>query len=212
MLLAYLDDLMERTSAAYPGIDPSVELHAHELVQGKGGWKPLARMHRARIKVYEEVLEAIARHETTFIVEGIDRTKLSARYSKPDHPHSLALTWIMERIHEYTNSVAQHSGVPAFALLIADEVDQHDEHRRNLWVAQRDGTWGYKPQILDRIVDTIYFTPSHSSRLLQAADVATFIYRRRATHIETDPRSEAAWARLYRLLEPRIVRQRIWPA
>lgn len=211
-LVTDLDDLMERTSTAYDEIDPSVELHAHELVHGKGGWKPLARMHRARIGIYEEVLAAVARHDVTFIVEGIDRTKLSERYAKPDEPHSLALMWIMERVQEYTRTVERKVGTATFALLIADEVDQHDEHRRNLWVAQRDGTWGYKAQVLDRIVDTIYFTPSHSSRLLQAADFTTFIYRRRKTHVETDPRAEAAWARLYGLLEPQIVRQRVWPA
>ena len=30
--------------------------------------------------------------------------------------------------------------------MIADEVDHRDEHRRNLWDAQRVGTWGYKAQ------------------------------------------------------------------
>lgn len=210
-LVADLDAIMNRVAAAHPGVEPSVELHAHELVNGKGGWKPLAGLHRARIGIYREVLAAISRHHVDFIVEGIDRTKLSARYPKPDQPHSLALTWMMERVHEHTERVSMTTGVPTYALLIADEVDQHDEHRRNLWVAQRDGTWGYKAQILDRIVDTIYFTPSHSSRLLQAADFATFIHRRRRTHVEGDPRAEAAWARLYAVLEPRIVRQRIWP-
>jgi hypothetical protein len=95
--------------------------------------------------------------------------------------------------------------------MIADEVDHRDEHRRNLWYAQRWSTWGYKAQTIDRIVDTLHFAPSHSTRLLQAADVATFLYRRRAAHIETDPRAEKEWARLYAIMEPIISRQHRWP-
>ncbi|ANY06187.1 DUF3800 domain-containing protein [Pseudonocardia sp. HH130630-07] len=210
-LTADLDAVLARAAANYPGIDVSLELHAHELVGAKGGWKPMARMLRARIGIYEQVLTAIARHDARFIVQGIDRAKHSRLYSAPQNPHSLALTWTMERVNEYARQIERGTATPTFALLLADEVDQRDEHRRNLWTAQRTGTWGYRAQVLDRIVDTIYFTPSHSSRLLQAADLATFVHRRRTTHEETDPRAEASWARLYALLQPQIVRQRIWP-
>lgn len=113
--------------------------------------------------------------------------------------------YVTERVNEHARSRGE------LALLIADEVDHRDEHRRNLWVAQRTGTWGYKAQTIEHIVDTLHFAPSHSTRLLQAADLATFLYRRRTAHNETDPRAEREWARLYRILEPAIARQRLWP-
>jgi hypothetical protein len=85
--------------------------------------------------------------------------------------------YVMERINEYTQVVESDAGQPTSALLIADEIDRHDEYRRDLWMGQRGGTWGYKAQVLDHIIDTLHFTPSRSSRLLQAADVSTFLYR-----------------------------------
>ncbi|WP_143030218.1 DUF3800 domain-containing protein [Pseudonocardia oroxyli] len=210
-LAAALDNVMLRAASSFDVLDPTTELHAHELVNAKGAWKPMKAMLRARIGIFEAVLGAIAEHDAKFIAEGIDRTKLAERYATPDDPHPLALMYVMERVNEYTAQITRTSGIDTYALVVADEVDQHDEHRRSLWVGQRQGTWGYKAQVLDRIVDTIHFVPSHSTRLIQASDVATYLYRRRAVHSETDARSEAAWARLYELLRPQIVRARIWP-
>jgi hypothetical protein len=211
-LTATLDNLMTSTAAAYQVIGADAELHAHELVNAKGDWKPMKSMLRARIGIFEAVLRAIVAHDAKFIVEGIDTTKLAERYSTPDDPHRLALMYTMERVNEYAGQVSGTSGVDTYALVVADEVDQHDEHRRSLWVGQRQGTWGYRSQKLDRIIDTIHFLPSHTSRLLQASDVATFLYRRRRVNKEVDPRGEAAWARLEDILRPQIVRARIWPS
>ena len=204
-LIEALDKIMNDTAAAYPQLDPGTELHAHELVNSKGKWGPMKNLLRVRIKVFELVLRAIVQHGAHLIVEGIDVTRLHERYASPDNPHTLALMFITERENEYAQACDQR------ALMIADEVDHRDEHRRNLWVAQRSGTWGYRAQKIDRVVDTLHFAPSHTSRLLQAADVATFLYRRRATHTEADPPAEREWARLYEILRPAIARARCWP-
>lgn len=210
-LVADLDKIMSDASLKYPQLPADTEIHAHELVNAKGAWKPMQQMLRARIGIFEGVLQAVARHDAKFIVEGINRARLERKYANPSEPHALALMFVMERINEYAQQVERETGVPTAALLIADEVDRHDEYRMNLWTGQRTGTWGYKAQVLDHIIDTLHFTPSHSSRLLQAADVVTYLHRRRRAHRETDPRGEAEWARLAALLWPQTVRSRIWP-
>lgn len=200
-----LDRVAMDAVVGYQLAGKNVELHAHELVHAKGMWAPMAKMHRARIGIFEDVLRAIVAHDAQLLVEGVHLARLQARYSMPMEPHDIAMNYITERINEHAKSRGE------LALMIADEVDHRDEHRRNLWVAQRSGTWGYKSQTVDHIVDTLHFAPSHSTRLLQAADVATFLYRRRAAHTETDPRSEQAFARLYAILQPNIAHARCWP-
>lgn len=49
-------------------------------------------------------------------------------------------------------------------------------------------------------MDTLHFAPSHASRLVQAADVIAFLYRRVFTHEETDTRSRKAKIAMWRRL------------
>jgi hypothetical protein len=111
---------------------------------------------------------------------------------------------LVERVNDFAQA---HDKL---VLLIADEIDQHDTYRRNLWSYQRNGTWGYRARAIDRIVDTLYFAPSNVSRLLQAADLVTYLYRRRDGHQETDPRAEREWATLWGRLAPVVQHAHCW--
>lgn len=206
-LTSALDGIMNDAAARFPGrVSADMELHAHELVNAKKRWKSMETMLRARIGIFEGAIRAVVASDARMIFEGIHLQRFAERgYRAPEEPHKLALMWMCERVNEFAKS---HE---ALALIIADEVDHRDEHRRNLWVAQRYGTRGYKAQQIDHIVDTLHFAPSDTTRLLQAADVATYLYRRRIAHVETDPRSEREWERLYQILLPSIHRGRCWP-
>ncbi|PZS09227.1 MAG: hypothetical protein DLM55_06860 [Acidimicrobiales bacterium] len=72
------------------------------------------------------------------------------------------------------------------------------------------GTTGYRHRKVTRIVDTLHFAPSHASRLVQAADVITFLYRRAFTHQETDERSRKAKIAMWNRLGPRVHHQLCW--
>ncbi|MBO0822436.1 MAG: DUF3800 domain-containing protein [Actinobacteria bacterium] len=199
-----LDEIVTRVAAEERGLTSETELHAHELVTGKRSWAALRPKMRARIGVYHDAIQTIVDHETTVIVSGVDITRLHRRYSSPDHPHSIALAFLAERIDEEAESRGER------ALLIADEVDQHDVYRRDLWGYQRNGTWGYRARTLHHVVDTMYFAPSNASRLLQAADLTTYLYRRRDAHTETDARAEREWGALWDRLQPVVRRSRCW--
>ena len=63
---------------------------------------------------------------------------------------------------------------------------------------------------LTRIVDTLHFAPSSASRLVQAADVIAFLYRRVFTVQETDERSRKAKIAMWTRLVPRIQHELCW--
>lgn len=180
------------------------ELHGHELFHGKGGWLHLAKDPEARIKVYAGALQAIADHDLKVIVRGVDITGLHRRYSKPDHPHSVVMTHLLERIDAYADQCDDS------VLIIADEVDHDNRLRADLRQYRSMGTWGYRSRKIRRVVDTIHFAPSSASRLVQAADLVAYFYRRRVTVAESDNRAKQANEMLWNLMVSSIHHVHCW--
>jgi len=93
----------------------------------------------------------------------------------------------------------------------ADEIHTAERHRTKLRDYQIDEPSDVRWSRLDRIFDTLYFGPSKHSRLLQAADLLTYIYLRRATVKETSPRAAMANERIWNPIAPRIVAETMYP-
>lgn len=200
-----LDRIVADTGREYDHIPPTAELHGYDIVAGKGDWQGLASRIRVRIGVYNKALQAIANHDVAVIVRSVDTVGLDERHPHGhDHPHAIVLTHLIERVDEYAEAVGER------ALLIADEVDDQDIYRRDLWNYQRSATWGYRSRQITRIVDTIHFAPSKASRLVQAADLIAYLARRITTHVETDPRARQANRVLWVRIEPQIVHKGCW--
>jgi hypothetical protein len=188
-LVQALDKIVVDASWAYPGLDHRAELHGYDLVSGKRAWAPLKKDVRSRLGVYNAAIQALADHHAAVIVRGVDRERLTVRYGgRADSAHSVVLTHLIERLDGY--GVARGENV----LIIADEVDGQGEYRQALLTYQQGSTWGYRAQKITRVIDTIHFAPSHASRLVQGADLVAYLYRRRATKVESDARAERAWA------------------
>jgi hypothetical protein len=101
-------------------------------------------------------------------------------------------------------------------LLVADEAKEvEDTALRDLANYQELGTsWGWKPEQIDHIVDTIHFVPSHSNGAIQLTDCATYIAARmrkiRAGIVPAD-RSAEAVAKLWETrIEPHLWRNSVW--
>jgi hypothetical protein len=161
-------------------------------------------MPRARVGIYNEAFQAIADHDVEIFIRGVDVGQLNRRYIFADHPHAVVLAHLLERIDERAQLLGQH------VLVIADEIDQADDYRHSLWLFQRTGTTGYRSRQLTRIVDTIHFAPSRASRLVQAADLVAYLYRRMQTGGERDPRALRANAALWGRIQPRITHRHCW--
>ena len=157
-LIMALDEVVLNTSCEFGGVAFDAELHTYDLVAGKRDWERLAPKVRARIGVYNKAFQAIADHDVKVIIRGVDKVGLDKRYpGGHDHPHSIVLTHLIERVDEYAAMVGEH------AILIADEVDGKDDYRRDLWNYQRAGTWG-----TGRVRSHEFSTPSTLHRARRA--------------------------------------------
>ncbi|WP_369024053.1 DUF3800 domain-containing protein [Nocardia cyriacigeorgica] len=203
-LAADLDRVVAKAAQAW-GVDARAELHGNDLVQGKGDWSGMARQVRARIGIYHDAFGAIAATPgLKLILRGVDRKRLEARYVSPYHPHRVVLEHILQRLNDYAATQQQP------VLVIADEVGDHDSHRKSLWEYQHVGTGGYWGTKLTNVADTIHFAPSCDSRLVQAADLVSYLhFRMRRTPI-TDERAKKANELLWSTVEPRVHSKHIW--
>jgi hypothetical protein len=200
-LTAELDRVASAAAAAY-GLVDDVELHGHEVFHAGGRWSGVPV--RARVGVFDDVVEAVAAQDVRVIARAMDVVGQRARYQTADPPHSVVLQHLLERIDECATSVGD------YALVIADEVDGQAKHRTDLSTYREVGTTGYRQRKLTRIVDTLHFAPSRASRLVQAADMITFLYRRVFTHRESDTRSRKAKIAMWNRLRPRVHHDLCW--
>jgi len=196
-----LNRVARRAAIAY-GLDVDPELHGYEIFHGSGSWGDVPV--RARVGVFDDVVEAVASHDVRVILRAMDRVGQRERYGYVEPAHTVVLSHLLERIDECV------IGLGEYALVIADEVDTEARHRADLSSYRQFGTEGYRTSKLTRIVDTLHFAPSSDSRLVQASDVLAFLYRRVHTIQETDERSRKAKLAMWSRLEPRIHHQNCW--
>ncbi len=201
-LASALDDVVEWAQDTYGGVRDAAELHAVDLVGGLGDWHKFRPNIPARVAVYERAIDAITAFDVRAYIRGADLAVHRGRYSAGTDIHATVLPWVLERVQ----ADAHTRNDLALVIGIADEVKERDRYRRAVREYQRTGTWGWRSQVLDRIVDTIHFAPSHSSRLLQAADLVSYAHTQ-TCRSHNDPRAQAAWDRTWATLTQHIVRE-----
>lgn len=185
----------------------TAELHGYELVHGEGDWAPMSDKIRARIGIYRKVYEAIAACEGIEIVfRGINIPRLKLRYrDNAWHPHRVAIDFMAQSL----NSMAR--GRQTHFLAIADEIDQSDTLRANYWRFQQFGTLSSWTGTIDRSLDALHFAPSKHSRLLQAADLVSYMHFRRRRSGITDPRALKANKEIWDIIDRQVKVLTIWP-
>lgn len=175
------------------------EFHGHDIFSGRGYFGEMSP--EKRIEIYDDVLKGIEIVDAEVVVRGVDKAGLASRYVNPYHPHDIALMFTIESIERMAR---EHD---CRVLLVADEAKEvEDAALRDLAQYQELGTsWGWAPEQIDHIVDTIHFVPSHSNGGIQLTDCATYITARlekiRAGAVAGGPSAEA----VEELWETRIV-------
>ncbi|MFB2586465.1 DUF3800 domain-containing protein [Herbiconiux liukaitaii] len=183
-----LDHIGRMIAADVTGFDPLAEFHGYDMFHGRGEWEIVPTGWR--VKACKLVAKALAASGAKYVLRGIDVNRLEARYGARTHaPHALCTAQTFESIDEIVRKDAPEGTV---ALVVADEHHSAPDSRRNLRQFKSTSARGYTTKPVDRIADTIYFGPSHSSRLLQISDVATYFVNRHETVIESDARVAAA--------------------
>jgi hypothetical protein len=151
--------------------------------------------------VYEQAMRAIGDQDLHIFLRGLDCKRHRARYMRPWPEHTIVLQHMLERLDEFGQELGEQ------VLVIADDIDDPERHRANLHDFRLTGTPGYRSSRLPNILDTLHFAPSRHSRLIQAADLVTFLHRRRTTITETNPRQAQAIDRLWGHVAGRVRHQ-----
>jgi hypothetical protein len=166
------------------------EIHAFEIFHGSGSWQ--AGSIQQRIELLDSLTSVIVESGVEVIARGVNLAEFGRKYPGMD-PHVWAFSNLLERLNERLLPASSH------ALVISD---QQSEHRAaiqsDVASSKRHGTDGYRRQKFSTILDTAHFVDSKLSRMVQLADLAAFVLRRRASiPSETDRRLEALMARLH---------------
>lgn len=177
------------------GLERTTEFHAYPMFHGKEEWRAVPT--RARVGLFHKVVEAIVAEEVDLVLRSVDESRLRDRQARNSYPvnfppEQVCFQHILQRADRIAKSKGTH------ALIIADDRADRERHRERFATYQTQGTPGvYMHTTLENLLDTVHFAPSHRSRMVQAADMLAFIYRRFSTVTEADPRAAENMRKLW---------------
>jgi hypothetical protein len=191
-LTAGFDAVVAGAAERY-GTSPDAEIHVTAMVSRIDGWEDLPDVSAAVNLVHEAIDVMCGIDEVQFVTRGLDVVKQRAKgYPEVWGPRRVS----MQHVLEYCNEVMRNRG--SF-MVVADDMAKPDEHRNLLNLYRQTGTPGFRHSTLERVLDNIYFMPSHYARGLQAADVLAGVHRRWQTQDDTtDARSVEATNAMWR--------------
>ncbi len=165
------------------------ELHMAHLFHGKSHFKGMPKA--TRYALVDAVFDAIDAHDAKVIVVAIDKRAHDRKYYEPDPVEGLAYRFMIERFNTY---VGRHED--KLGLVVCDEQKELEKATRHAHSHYR--RLGTGQAVIDHVIETPFFTPSHWSRMLQVVDVVTYWT---ALHLrgKTEP---SYWDRI----EPRLDR------
>jgi hypothetical protein len=193
-------------SAKEHGLPDDVEFHGHEIMGGKGDWRPLRGKHREAAGIYAAALTAARDAGIQYVFRGVDITRLNARYRYPDQPHGVVFGHLLERINDHARSTRD----PEQVVVIADEIATQEEHRRQFEGNRLSGTPGYRSSTLSRISSPINFASSKLTPGLQAVDLAAYLHHRRSTITESHRAARTTVRRLSGLVDATTIHNLTW--
>lgn len=203
---ASLDGIGRMLSNEVDGFDPATEFHAVDMFHGKAAWGAVSP--GLRVKACKLVAKVLERSSAVFVFRGVDLEAHRRRYG--DHafaPHILTLAHVLEDVDRRLQWLDKPDRL---GLVLADEHHSAASARRSLRNFKTERVSGYTNRPLTRIADTIYFGPSHESRLLRATDVATFFFNRERTIEERDDKSAAAVHEITRRIRTITAKEYVW--
>lgn len=151
------------------------ELHYHDIIRGNDIFSHLADIERKNLS--DEVFDLIVGLKPTLFATVINKKKLREEYgTRAYSPRSLALRATIHHFSMYLNTNQQLG----FVILDEEEYRKDKEMQQMAHEFRTDGVilrgWGYQPVYedrLERILNSIMFTPSHMSPGIQLADACS---------------------------------------
>lgn len=139
------------------------EFHAVDMVHGKAQFK--GRSIEDRLNALEKILEIASSANVRRISVSVCPDKMVV----PSTAAQKAFVFLVEKA-DLDLSKAKDSGI-----LVGDlDSEYADSSVSNLSMFRSEGTPYHFGRSIDRIIDTVYFIPSHHSRLVQLADAYAY--------------------------------------
>lgn len=168
------------------------ELHGQPLMQQEGPWASVDI--EVCVDVCRRALGIITDHRPEVLYRAIDYVKYRAKYTASADPRRDAFKFMFRDLLS-THLLRRCKVRGEYALVVTDQQHQYaDELRKAHFSSAASGN---SPDAGSGIVEACHFVDSEHSPLVQLADVAAYIQRRRLTiPTEGDDRAEKAMAML----------------
>jgi len=148
------------------------EMHGKDIFHGKSVFK--SRKLQDRVKLLADITTFLCDAKLPIRIVRIDVPAHRAKYKFPQPEYQLGLMLILERFSDFLDEVNDLGMV--FGDYEKDEITQAVLDFSQFKTVGKTPMYHGRP--LGRLVDTIYFTHSHHSRFLQAADVMLYMANR----------------------------------
>lgn len=145
------------------------EFHGIEISGGKKYFKHFNI--EDRLKLFESLMNIFKKYDIKFFSQWINKQYLKKRYDNPYHPHHLSFMYIIEKIDIYLEE-NNDKGLIIMDKNLENEqniIDNFQEYKNN-WTP-----FGFRRNITS-LIDTVYYTDSYNSHIMQLSDVIWYIY------------------------------------
>lgn len=184
-------------------LDAEPELHAHEIMQGKGQWEFLRGQVHESVWIGRKVLSVVAASGCDIHFQGVDVRRLNARYRYPDSPYRVCLRHLLERVHDRCVRDSSRSSVTA------DILDESGAAQAAIDGYSQNPTPGYRPTRLCHI-DPMNYVASDTSLGVQAADFVAYSLRRYTEVKRAHPKALRASKQMFDTVRYNIRSNRKW--
>jgi len=152
-------------------LSQEIEFHGYDLFNANGEWFPLKSDYESIKQVFLGFIDTLLSFNVQIYMKGVGKEKFTARYPELARQgiHNAAMLWCLEKVQRELSLSNE------LALVVADEEREGESYyRANVRHFQANPTFGWQPEVLNRIVDTIHFAPSHESLMIQAIDMLSY--------------------------------------
>ncbi len=146
------------------------EFHWVELA----GWKKYFKYFKIedRLKCIEWLVNIFIKYNIKFFSQWINKYFLKENYKNPYHPHYLSFMYLIEKVDNFLEK--EHK---KWLIIMDRNLDTEQNIINNFQEYKNHWTsfWFSKSRITS-LIDTVYYTDSYNSYLMQLSDVIWYIY------------------------------------
>lgn len=125
-----------------------------------------------RLKVIDGLINIFIKHDIKFFSQWINKNFLKSNYSNPPHPHYLAFMYLIENLDIFLENEDKKWLIIMDKNLDTEQniIDSFQEYKNN------NSSFGLSKNKITNLIDTVYYTNSYNSHLMQLSDVIWYIY------------------------------------